>query len=150
MMAGPGDDRAAAAADRSHLRASHADREQLTDVLKAAFVRERLTKDEFDARIGQTFTARTYAELAAITADLPAGLGAAQPPGKAPQRPVGNMLRWGACGLITPAILAAAFVFASLRGEGGLEAVAFLVASGYFMFWLSAGASVLCAQRVRD
>ena len=73
MMAGPGDDRAAAAADRSHLRASHADREQLTDVLKAAFVQERLTKDEFDARIGQTFTARTYAELATVTADIPVG-----------------------------------------------------------------------------
>ena len=149
-MIGPGDEKAADATRRGRRRVSYADRDQMIDALKAAFVQGRLTKDEFDARIGQTFTARTYAELAAITADLPAGLGAAQPPGKAPQRPVGNMLRWGACGLITPAILAAAFVFASLRGEGGLEAVAFLVASGYFMFWLSAGASVLCAQRVRD
>ena len=32
-----------------------------------------LTKDEFDARIGQALASRTYAELAAVTADLPAG-----------------------------------------------------------------------------
>jgi hypothetical protein len=37
-MAGPGDEIAASAGGRSHLRASHADREQMIDVLKAAFV----------------------------------------------------------------------------------------------------------------
>ena len=42
----------AAAAGRGHLLASHADREQVIDVLKAAFVQDRLTKDEFDARVG--------------------------------------------------------------------------------------------------
>ena len=41
-MAGPGDEKAAAAAGRGHLRASHADREQVIDVLKAAFVQGRL------------------------------------------------------------------------------------------------------------
>jgi uncharacterized protein DUF1707 len=38
-----------------------------------------LTKDELDARVGRTFTAQTYAELAAVTADLPAGLARSQP-----------------------------------------------------------------------
>jgi Domain of unknown function (DUF1707) len=47
--------------------------------LKAAFVQERLAKDEFDLRVGQALASRTYAELAAVTADLPAGLTAAQP-----------------------------------------------------------------------
>ena len=37
-MAGPGDEQAAATAGRGHLRASHADREQMIDALKAAFV----------------------------------------------------------------------------------------------------------------
>ena len=74
MTAKPRDDMAAAAAGRGRLRASHADREHVLDVLKAAFVEGRLTEDEFDMRVGQTFASRTYAELAALTADIPAGL----------------------------------------------------------------------------
>jgi len=44
--------------------------ELVTDVLKAAFVQGRLTRDEFDARVGRAFTSRTYADLAALTADV--------------------------------------------------------------------------------
>jgi len=66
---------------RLRLRASHADREQVVDVLKVAFVQGRLTKDELDARIGQAFTAKTYADLAAVTADLTPS------PPAAPRRP---------------------------------------------------------------
>ena len=79
MTAKPRDDMAAAAAGRGRLRASHADREHVLDVLKAAFVQGRLTKDEFDMRVGQTFASRTYAELAALTANIPAGLIGVQP-----------------------------------------------------------------------
>jgi Domain of unknown function (DUF1707) len=78
-MAELGDQRPAAA-DGGHLRASHADRQQVIDVLKAAFVQGMLAKDEFDLRVDQTFASRTYADLAAVTADIPAGLTAAQPP----------------------------------------------------------------------
>jgi len=113
------------------------------DVLKAAFVQGRLTKDEFDARIGQAFASRTYAELATVTADIPAGLAGARPPRKPPRRPMSNAVRWGASGFITPAILATAFVVASLRGDGGYGAVAFLIAFVYFMCWLSVGADLL-------
>jgi len=43
------------------------------------------TKEEFDGRVSQTFAARTYGELAVITADIPAGLAPAPPPlGPAP------------------------------------------------------------------
>jgi Domain of unknown function (DUF1707) len=69
----------AAAAGRDHLRTSRADREQVIDVLKAAFVQGRLTKDEFEARIAWALASRTYAELAAVTADVPAGLSLATP-----------------------------------------------------------------------
>ena len=69
-----------AAAGRGHLRASHADREQVLGTLKAAFVQGRLGKDELNARVGQALAARTYADLAALIADLPAGLAAAEPP----------------------------------------------------------------------
>jgi hypothetical protein len=54
-------------------------------MLKAAFVQGRVTKDEFDARVGQAFASRTYAELAAVTADIPAGQIADQPPSKTAQ-----------------------------------------------------------------
>jgi len=40
-------------------------------VLKAAFVQERLTKDELDARVGHALISRTRTNLAALTADLP-------------------------------------------------------------------------------
>ncbi len=61
-------------ADEGDLRASHADREGVIGILKAAFVQVRLAKDEFDLRVGQALAARTYAELAIVTADLPPGL----------------------------------------------------------------------------
>ena len=50
--------------------ASDADRERTVDVLKTAFVYGTLTKDELTLRTGRALTARTYAELAAITAGL--------------------------------------------------------------------------------
>ncbi len=81
MVTGPGDQTAAAAAGRARLRASRTDREQVVDTLKAAFVQERLDKDEFDERVGQALAARTYAELATLTGDIPAGLAAARPRG---------------------------------------------------------------------
>ena len=62
-----------------YLRASHGDREQVIAVLKAAFVQGMLTKDELDARAGQTFASRTRGDLAVLTADLPAGLARTQP-----------------------------------------------------------------------
>jgi hypothetical protein len=66
--------------DRGRLRASHADRERVIDTLKAAYAYGLVTKKEFDARVSQTLAARTYAELATITADIPAGLAPAPPP----------------------------------------------------------------------
>ena len=77
---GSGDQSGARTAALGRLRASHADREHVIGVLKVGFVQGLLTKDEFDARVAQTFTSRTYAELAAVTADIPTGLIGAQPP----------------------------------------------------------------------
>ena len=142
-MPGPEDEKAAAVPGRGYRRASRADREQAIDMLKAAFVQGRLTKDEFDARIGLTFTARARAELAAVTADVPARLAGAQPPRK-PSRPrTSNAARWGAAGFITPAIIASAFAVASVRGAGEFEVVGFLIAFAYFIFWLSVGTNML-------
>ncbi|MGD0703597.1 MAG: DUF1707 domain-containing protein [Trebonia sp.] len=86
MVTGPNEGAAAAA---GHLRAAHADREHVIDRLKTAFVAGQLSKDELDARAGRAFTARTYGELAALTADIPAGPPDSRPPHRAAPRRTG-------------------------------------------------------------
>jgi hypothetical protein len=64
------------------LRASHADRDQVVELLRVAAGDGRLSPEELDERLERALTARTYAELAALTADLPATPGTAVvPPG---------------------------------------------------------------------
>ena len=57
----------------SAMLAGTADRERATDVLKAGFAEGRITRAEHDERVARAHTARTYAELAELVADLPAG-----------------------------------------------------------------------------
>jgi Domain of unknown function (DUF1707)/Domain of unknown function (DUF4190) len=59
------------AGSSGQMRASDSDRDNTTDWLRTAFAEGRLTKDEYDERIGQALTSKTYAELEALTADLP-------------------------------------------------------------------------------
>jgi len=54
-----------------HLRASDADRDQVAERLRSAAGEGRIATDELDERLGAAFAARTYAELAAVVADLP-------------------------------------------------------------------------------
>jgi hypothetical protein len=78
---------------RTHgsMRASSADRERAVDVLKAGFTEGRLTQDEYNERMGRAYAARTYGELAALTADLPAGAMPAWPvPAYQPPPPAGT------------------------------------------------------------
>jgi hypothetical protein len=104
MATGPGREKAAGAVGLGHLRASHADREQVIETLKAAFVQGRLTKDELDARAGQAFAARTYADLAALTTDLPAGLAGTVPPRTQAGRPMSNAAKAGIWVIIAVAV----------------------------------------------
>jgi len=67
-MAGAGDEMSAVG---GYFLASDADRERVLDTLRAAFAEGRLTRDEFDARVARTVGARTYTELAVVTADIP-------------------------------------------------------------------------------
>ena len=92
-MAGSGDELAAGAGDRSRLRASDADREQVITVLKSAFMQGRLTRDELYLRATQVFASRTYADLDALTADIPAGLAKPQPPEPARQPDSKKLIR---------------------------------------------------------
>jgi len=54
------------------LRASHQDRDRVVEILRVAAGDGRLTAGELDERLEAALTARTYAQLAALTADLPA------------------------------------------------------------------------------
>ncbi|MFJ9855164.1 DUF1707 domain-containing protein [Streptomyces sp. NPDC101150] len=53
------------------LRASHADRDRVADVLRIAAGDGLLTAEELDERLEAALTARTLSELAPLTADLP-------------------------------------------------------------------------------
>jgi Domain of unknown function (DUF1707) len=71
MTAGSG--HGMAAREYGHMRSSQADRERAIDVLKAAFAEGRLDQDEYTERVGRVYASRTYADLAMLTGDLPAG-----------------------------------------------------------------------------
>ena len=53
------------------LLASAADRDAAQAILEAAFAEQRLTQEEFEARVGRAMTARTEADLAQLIRDLP-------------------------------------------------------------------------------
>jgi hypothetical protein len=114
MTTGPGDRKAVGARGGGHLRASDADREQVIDTLKDAFVQGRLTMDELGMRTGQALASRTYAELTAITADIPARPIEVPPPMPAripARRPINKKaVACATCMIILPPALGAAFL----------------------------------------
>ena len=79
-MTEPGNELAAGAGGQGHLHASHADREQVIDVLKTAFVQGRLDRDELDLRVGRALASRAHADLSALITDIPARLVRVRPP----------------------------------------------------------------------
>ena len=151
-MSGPGDQTPAAeglaAEGRDHgdLRASHADRERVIGTIKAAFVQGRLTEDELDARVGQVYASRTYAELAkvtaAVTADIPA----------APARPGSTRDPWRATKIawrIEYAIFLPGIVAVLLLPGGphtSVATVVILITVVYLIFWIL-GASLMIGSR---
>ena len=140
-MTGPQTEMTAGMAARGRLRASHADREQMTDVLKAAFVQGRLTNDEFDARIGQALAAVTHADLAAV---IPAGLTGARSPKEAARTqarpPVHNGVKSSASAI---ALAAALWLAVFLTGNAAIFMVAIVVTIGVFLASPAADALLL-------
>ena len=116
------------------LRTSRADREQAIDVLKAAFVQGRLTKDEFDLRVSQVFASRTYADLSALTGDIPDRVTSAQPPAEHAGEP-GRMLsfktaaRVGAVGAV-PSMASAVVGLVQSSGVPAVTGVLLVGATG--------------------
>ncbi|HEY2508864.1 MAG TPA: DUF1707 domain-containing protein [Streptosporangiaceae bacterium] len=64
------------------MRASTADRDRSVEVLKSGFTDGRLSFAEFDKRLGEVLTARTFDQLMELTRDLPVG-----PFGRLPAHP---------------------------------------------------------------
>ena len=58
--------------ERGKMRAADADRDRVVGLLNTAYTEGRLSKDEHDARLQSALSARTYADLDQVVADLPA------------------------------------------------------------------------------
>lgn len=107
-MTGPQDP--AAGGDR--FLAGDADREQALEALKEAFVQGRLTTDELDVRAGRALSARTRADLAVLTGDIPHAPeapttgGPAKPPTPVRRRPMARAaVQSGSCLVVAAAVL---------------------------------------------
>ena len=104
-----------AAAGGDRLQAGYADREQVIEALKTAFVDGRLTRGELDSRTERALTA--FADLNAVTADIPGapqlkgppaspGVGVANPPAPARRWPLAEAaVKSGGC-VVLAAVLA--------------------------------------------
>jgi len=110
---GPWDPLTAAAS--GHMRASDADRDRVVDTLKAAYVYGLLTGEELAARTGQALVARTYSDLAAVTAVLAERRQASASPARVMHPPArkrisGRAVALGASAVVVPPALTAAFL----------------------------------------
>jgi DUF1707 SHOCT-like domain/Domain of unknown function (DUF4190) len=61
----------AAQGEQGTMRASDADRDRVVEFLNTAYSEGRLSKEEFDSRLENALSARTYADLDQIVTDLP-------------------------------------------------------------------------------
>jgi len=142
-----------AADAQGHLRTSRADREQAVDMLKAAFVQGRLTKGEFDLRIGQAFASRTYADLAALTADISDGVTSAQPPAGHAGEPdkalsFKTAARVGAVGA-APSVASAAVVLVQSSAVPAVVGVLLVGLTGVFVAGLLATLLMVLSWAIR-
>ncbi len=148
MTVGPWKETGADAGGHGRMRASHADREQVVEQLKVAFVQGRLDGDELDGRVGQALTARTYADLAALTADIPAERAPRQPVRTTDHRVaragVRVTLAAGVLGVMAAAVLSGGNHVERLIFAAMLLPLVALMAAGLLMFhsWLDKRAAV--------
>jgi Domain of unknown function (DUF1707)/Domain of unknown function (DUF4190) len=60
-----------AGGEQGKVRAADADRDRVAGILGTAYSEGRLSRDEYDARLQSALSARTYADLDHVVADLP-------------------------------------------------------------------------------
>jgi hypothetical protein len=107
-------------AARATLRASDADRERAVERLRQAATEGRLLTEEFEQRLEAALSARTYAQLDALVADLPGG--------RLPVPREAHRLAW------VPPALGLAIVIPVVLGV--LAAVVLALAGVFTMWWL--------------
>ena len=106
---------------RGKMRAADADRDGVVERLNMAYSEGRLSKDEYDGRLDDALSARTYADLDQLVTDLPAGLATAVTPVMpvTPVTPVAKINEFAmaslACGvaqfMVGPVVAVPAIVF---------------------------------------
>ena len=69
-----------AGGERGKMRAADADRDRVVERLNMAYSEGRLSKDEYDGRLENALSARTYADLDQLVTDLPAARATAVTP----------------------------------------------------------------------
>ena len=110
-------------AQRSNLRASDQDRDQIAERLRRAAAEGRIHAHELEERLARALRARTYGELDAVVADLP-------------RDPVAKRGRSDLTRRVHPAVaIAIAIPVAALAIAVVAVAVAFVV-TGFFAFWM--------------
>jgi len=70
----------AAGGERGTMRAADADRDRVVEFLNTAYSEGRLSKDEYDGRLENALSARTYGDLDQLVTDLPAARATAATP----------------------------------------------------------------------
>jgi uncharacterized membrane protein len=137
------------ASGRAQMRAATTDRDRAIEFLTTAFTEGRLDKDEYDTRMETALSARTYADLDSVVADLPGIRPSYTAP---PAQPHTNSLALASfiCGLAQlavgplatiPAIVLGHVARGQIRrtGEGG----AGLALAGLLMGWAAVALAVL-------
>jgi hypothetical protein len=118
------------------LRASDADRDAVTDLLRQAAGEGRLEPDELEERVDTALRARTYGELAPLIADLPRGPNA---PWRRPGRRTRALARSAVLGAEVVAAVAVVAVVVVFLLAAATLAAAWRVAC--VVFWLVCRAS---------
>jgi Domain of unknown function (DUF1707)/Domain of unknown function (DUF4190) len=104
--------------ERDKMRASDRDRDHVVELLNVAFSEGRLSRDEYDGRLGNAFSARTYADLDHLVTDLPAArVPAASPAAKINGLAVASLACAFAEFLVGPLAAIPAIVFGHLARQ---------------------------------
>jgi Domain of unknown function (DUF1707) len=106
---------ATGAEDHGNLPLSQLSREQMLEALKRGFVQGRLTKDEFDVRVGQVLAA--YTELDSLVADIPAGPITIRPQESVPRSQNKKLIQRGTAAGAGASILLTATIAVTARGN---------------------------------
>lgn len=137
--------------------AGNADRDRAGDVLKAAYAEGRLTKDEYDYRLGRALKARTVEELQQLTSDVPNGPSAVPPTFQRPF-PQGQLVPFQPQPIVPYAVprkhnstASAALVCGIAAPIVSLITAPLLVGlNAPYLFWIGAAPGVILGHKARS